>query len=98
VPKIVMTEREYKNLETGEESWAPLWETNMDSLREAVEFTETLGHYVTAAFVDWGGAPAIVMARRDTMCMFLGNDSDHEWFELFIGEPVAWTGDEEAGL
>ena len=89
--KIAMTERVYKDPETGEESWTPMWDTNMDSLQEAVEFAETLGHYVVSAFVDWGNQPCVVMARQDTQCMFLSvNDSDREWFELFIGEPVAW--------
>jgi hypothetical protein len=88
MPKIVMTEREYKNLETGEESWTPMWDTNLDSLDEAVTYMETLGHYVISAFIDWGNAPCVVMARGGggEACMFLGHDEDLGWFRRLQGK------------
>ena len=56
--KVAMTERHFRNPETGEESWSSPWDTNMDSLKEAVEFAETIDHYVVSAFVDWATSPA----------------------------------------
>ena len=75
----------------GEEYWEPGHNTNMDSLQEAVEYMEGLGHIVIAALLDWGGEAAVLMRRmRDDhfglQTYFIGgNVSDINWLRDEFG-------------
>jgi hypothetical protein len=85
--KIGMAERYSKDPETGEENWSVPWDTNLDSLQEAVVFAESIGHVVRNAYLDFGGTPCVLMEilATQSQCLFFGNYGDRPWFNALRG-------------
>lgn len=86
----------------GEECEACMWgigdATNMDTLKEAVDFTETLdGWVVFKAYVDWGNSPVVIMRRlKDGQEMqFMGDPDNEEDWGFY--ENLTWRKGEKAG-